>query len=195
MTTEVVRGNRAMPGQTENRAKCAYQGDAGPCEAWAQQDNDYCYFHDPAKADTRALASAKGGRNSHRKLAGLPDAQAPQTSQNIAETMGQVIAGVLRGDLDPRIGNSVAYCCATLIKAIEVSELERRLAALEKARKPRNHAVGKRKISIMVTIEGKQFVLFWDIDRAQLRQLSFKGRVQWLRERMNEVFLKANRGA
>jgi hypothetical protein len=112
--------------------KCAFHGEARPCEAWAQENSDYCFFHDPAKAGQRAIATAKGGRRSHRRLPGLPDAQPPQTPQNIADTMAQVIAGVLRGDIDPRIANCAAFCSGTLIKAIEISELDRRLAALER---------------------------------------------------------------
>ncbi len=126
-----------MARQTSCPTQCAFQGDSGPCNAWAQAGSRFCFFHDPAKAENRALAQAKGGAHSHRKLAGLPDALPPQTPQTIAETMAQVIAGVLRGEVDPRIANSTAYCCGTLIKAIEVSELEKRLEALERAMQSR----------------------------------------------------------
>jgi hypothetical protein len=122
-----------MSGQTKKAVKCAHQGEQGPCEAWAVEGSEFCFFHDPQRAGERALAQSTGGRNSHRQLAGLPDAQPPQTPQCIADTMAQVIAGVLRGEVDPRIANSAAYCAATLIKAIEISDLERRVEALERA--------------------------------------------------------------
>jgi hypothetical protein len=122
-----------MTAQTPNPTKCAHQSDAGACEAWALEGSTLCFFHDPAQAEQRALAQSKGGQRSHRQLAGLPDVQPPQTPQSIADTMAQVIAGVLRGEVDPRIANSAAYCAATLIKAIEISDLERRVDALERA--------------------------------------------------------------
>ena len=122
-----------MSGQSKKAVKCAHQGEQGPCEAWALEGSEWCFFHDPAQAEQRALAQSKGGSHSHRQLAGLPDAQPPQTPQGIADTMAQVVAGVLRGEVDPRIANSAAYVASTLIKAIEISDLARRVDALERA--------------------------------------------------------------
>jgi hypothetical protein len=42
----------------------------------------------------------------------------------------------------------------------------------------------------MIDIEGKQFALFWDMDRALLPSLSFDGRVSWLRHRLDFTLLK-----
>jgi len=51
--------------------------------------------------------------------------------------MAQVAAGVLRGEVDPRVANSSAYVCSTLLKATEITELERRVEALEQAIDPK----------------------------------------------------------
>lgn len=50
-------------------------------------------------------------------------------------------------------------------------------------------ATGGRGVT-MVEIEGCKFSLFWDIDRANLKRLSFSGRVEWLQKRIEEVLLK-----
>ncbi len=42
----------------------------------------------------------------------------------------------------------------------------------------------------MVEIQGTAFSLWWDIDRVKLKGLSFDGRVEWLRKRIEEVHLK-----
>ena len=42
----------------------------------------------------------------------------------------------------------------------------------------------------MPTIEGIEFSLFWDKDRDALKSLSFPGRAEWLRERVEAVLLK-----
>src|SRR5712692_7302948 len=42
----------------------------------------------------------------------------------------------------------------------------------------------------MPEIEGVTFSLFWDVDRDKLRSLSFLGRVEWLRKRIEEILLK-----
>jgi hypothetical protein len=42
----------------------------------------------------------------------------------------------------------------------------------------------------MVDIEGKQFTLFWDMDRAKLPSLTFGGRALWLRHRLDFTLLR-----
>ena len=42
----------------------------------------------------------------------------------------------------------------------------------------------------MAEIEGTEFGLWWDVDRTKLKGLSFVGRVEWLRKRMERVLLK-----
>ena len=42
----------------------------------------------------------------------------------------------------------------------------------------------------MAEIEGKQFTLFWDMDRSELPSLSFQGRAEWLQLRIKETLLK-----
>jgi hypothetical protein len=42
----------------------------------------------------------------------------------------------------------------------------------------------------MVEIQGTEFSLWWDVDRAKLKGLSFDGRVEWLRKRIDEVLFK-----
>jgi hypothetical protein len=42
----------------------------------------------------------------------------------------------------------------------------------------------------MVEIQGTEFSPWWDVDRAKLKGLSFDGRVEWLRKRIDEVLFK-----
>lgn len=42
----------------------------------------------------------------------------------------------------------------------------------------------------MFETEGKEFRLFWDMDRKPLQTLSFEGRANWLRHRLNFTLLK-----
>jgi hypothetical protein len=106
--------------------KCKHEG----CKTDPQTDNDYCFWHDPEKSNEQAAARIKGGQNSRRYVA-IPDAEPPKTAHQVAETMATVIAGMLKGEIDPRIANGVAYCSNALLKALEVSELEARLDKVE----------------------------------------------------------------
>jgi len=60
------------------------------------------------------------------------------TSRDVKTLLGDTINKVRRGELDPRIANTVGYLAAILIRAIDVTELEQRVAQLEAAATPRN---------------------------------------------------------
>jgi hypothetical protein len=61
-----------------------------------------------------------------------------------------------------------------------------------------SEAIGEQRICLevlpewyqMITIEGYEYTLFWDLDRDKLSGLSFSGRLRWLRERIDLVLLK-----
>lgn len=49
--------------------KCkATKRDSTPCNAWAIDSSEYCFFHDPDKETERRQASLAGGRNRLRTL-------------------------------------------------------------------------------------------------------------------------------
>jgi hypothetical protein len=48
--------------------------------------------------------------------------------------MAQTIVEVRSGKVDPRVANSISYLGAGFLKAVELVDLEARLAALEKQR-------------------------------------------------------------
>jgi hypothetical protein len=99
---------------------CIQQG----CKAAPQKSSEYCFFHDPSKAVERTEARTKGGANSRRYVA-MPEAEAPKNAEEASELLGRVLAGLLRGEIDPRIANSAAYVCAQLAKSNEVAENKR----------------------------------------------------------------------
>ena len=55
----------------------------------------------------------------------------PTTAEAVRDLLAQAVAEVKMRKLDTRTANALAYIGATLLKAIEVSSLESRLAALE----------------------------------------------------------------
>ena len=56
---------------------------------------------------------------------------APKTAADLRELLAQSIVETRAGNLDPRLANSIAYLGTGFLRALEVSDLEARLLALE----------------------------------------------------------------
>jgi len=116
-----------------NDERCEHvKADGKHCRAWKLHGSDYCFFHDPAKAAERASARQAGGRKG--KAAVLPP-ETPllpvRTAGEVIELLAETIHQVRTGQLDPRVGNCIAYLSGIVLKATEQGEMEQRLAALE----------------------------------------------------------------
>jgi len=106
--------------------------DGMPCRAKTRPGVDYCFFHDPDRAEERAAAREAGGRA--RKAAVLPEdtpRRPVKTAGDVIDLLSETINQVRTGALDPRVGNCVGYLSGIVLKAAEQGELEERLAALE----------------------------------------------------------------
>jgi hypothetical protein len=108
------------------------RADGEPCGANTLNGSDYCFFHDPSKAAEREAAQRAGG--SVGKTAVLP----PETPDvrlasvtDVVVLLGHAINQVRRGEIDPKVANAVGYLTATLLRALEQGDIEKRLAELE----------------------------------------------------------------
>ena len=110
------------------------KADGSQCKASALTGSMFCYFHDPSKAHERHVAQQAGGIARSRRAAVLPletpDWQVRKMS-DVVELLGETLNQVRRGQLDARVGNSVAYISGILLKALERGPLEERIASLE----------------------------------------------------------------
>jgi hypothetical protein len=107
--------------------------DGKQCRARALSGGKFCALHaDPGKA---AELGSKGGR----RRAGTKPAEheapvsvdPPKTAQQLRDLLAEVVASVRMHKLDARTANALAYTGTALLRVIEVSDLESRLAALE----------------------------------------------------------------
>ena len=55
----------------------------------------------------------------------------PKTAGDVRDVLSNTISQVQSRNMDVRVANSVAYLATSLLRAIEVADLERRLVALE----------------------------------------------------------------
>lgn len=103
-----------------------------PCRAAAMPGSDFCFFHDPESETERHEAQSTGGRSGRLKT--LPEDTPDLKVENCADVVGLITATinqVRRGQIDPRVANAVGYLANVMIRAVEQSEVEQRLAALE----------------------------------------------------------------
>jgi len=102
------------------------------CKAAALPGSQFCFFHHPGKAAARWKAQSQGGRAN--RMATLP-ADAPnvqiEDSADVVKLLSSTINSVRRGEIDPRVGNSVGYLANIVLTATGQRELESRIAELE----------------------------------------------------------------
>ncbi len=110
----------------------AIKTDGSPCQSAILKDGEFCYFHDPAiNKEAKKTAQSRGGKHSHHTMAPVPAIPLHET-QDVVILLSQVINEVRTGALDPKLANCIGYLAGQLTKAMEVSDLERRMEEIEK---------------------------------------------------------------
>jgi hypothetical protein len=95
------------------------------CKGYAQVDNEYCFFHDPATKEKRAAASREGGvmrRESSLQILELPQEIADnpfQTASDIAGFMAGTLQLVCQGKIDMRTATGLTYIASVLMQAMD----------------------------------------------------------------------------
>ena len=112
----------------------AKTADGSACQAAALPGSDFCFFHDPDRAEDRQAAQSFGGSRNRMKTldAGAADVKV-ESCQDVVRLISETINQVRRGQLDPRVANAIGYLANVLIKAVEQGDMEKRLEDLEAA--------------------------------------------------------------
>src|SRR5262245_58936277 len=108
--------------------------DGGPCPNPARPGKRTCWVHDPELAVVRAEGRQRGGVNRSKPTATLPPDSPDlplKTVADVVAVLGQTINQVRTGRLAVNVGNCLGVLAVVLLKAIEGSDLEQRIAALE----------------------------------------------------------------
>jgi hypothetical protein len=106
--------------------------DDGQCKSPRLSSSQYCFFHDPDLTEERKAAQSAGGQRNTIKVlpASTPDVKlgsAEDQSKFLEETMSQV----RRGELDPKVANTLGYLFSLHIKIESNLETDRRISTLE----------------------------------------------------------------
>jgi hypothetical protein len=109
--------------------------DGGRCQRLASDGSDYCFSHDPAKADERHRSAKKAGLTGGR---GRPRQGPSAELTAVKRELREVIEAVRDGSLDRGTGAVIGGLYNTWLRALETErrwhesdELEQRLSALE----------------------------------------------------------------
>lgn len=113
-------------------ARCAGNKDDGsPCERIVSVSQEYCYSHDPARAEERKRNASRGGRRGGR---GRPTTELARLGHRFEELADRVLAGSVErgtGAVAGQLLNGARACVRDGMTAREQEELEARIAALE----------------------------------------------------------------
>src|SRR5579863_2678940 len=95
----------------------AIKPDQSNCQAPALPGSEFCFFHDPSRAEKRRQAQAQGGSQNRMKTLedSAPDVKVEDCGDAIA-LLEQTISQVRRGEIDPRVANSVGFLANILIR-------------------------------------------------------------------------------
>lgn len=114
--------------------------DKNQCKSAPILGSDFCISHDPAWADTKALAVKLGGQRSSKRdlkevtkaLGGWYKVRTAKEASRIAELCVNLL---LMGKLDASTAMAVHNHLNTIMKAREQSDLEKRIDLLEEKEK------------------------------------------------------------
>jgi hypothetical protein len=103
-----------------------------PCRATPQTGSDFCFLHDPHKVEEQRKARSNGGNTRAAKvLSADTPAMDIKSVADVKGLLSETIHQVRTGAIDPKIANCIGYLSGILLKAIEVGDIEERLAAME----------------------------------------------------------------
>lgn len=109
--------------------KCHAKNKAGkPCSAPAVGTTNRCVMHSGKAAE---LGRRGGRRRTVYSPDGLKEFSPPKSAADLRDMLAQSIVEIRTGKLDPKLANSISYLGAGFLRAMELADLERRLADLE----------------------------------------------------------------
>lgn len=107
------------------------------CKAQARTGKTVCTFHDPTMSKRNREGRRQGGLNG--RAATLPPDTPDAALGSVAEVacfLASTLNQVRTGRLAANVGNCLFVGAGVLLKAIEVSDFEARIAALESRQQP-----------------------------------------------------------
>ena len=104
-----------------------------PCQAYAVDNSDYCFWHSPAMAKRRRDARKNGGLHRHVTSKNITTTNYHiKTIEDVMQILKDAINDACLLENSQARARTIDYLCQIFIKGLEVSELEARLSDLER---------------------------------------------------------------
>ena len=104
-------------------------------------NKDYCFSHDPDSREKKVLAVTKGGLTRSVRVDVPLEVIPIATPRDVVILLASTINEVREGRIDPRVANTIGFLAGHLIRALEISEVDRKIeevhAVLLQREKPR----------------------------------------------------------
>ena len=111
-----------IPFLSKPKPRCSHQTKNGKqCNATPQKAKDFCFFHDPERAEERTAARRQGGVTSTRRgplsleLAAMPLEQ----SADVGRFLGQLVIQICQGNVEVRQGTGIAFITTCMMHAFD----------------------------------------------------------------------------
>ena len=104
--------------------------DGKPCTATPTKGGCYCWWHDPEHQEEAHAARLLGARTGRMTALGAAPELDLRSPQKVLEAASVVATAVLRGRVDPKIGNCLAVLFGTALRAAD-QDLEDRMREIE----------------------------------------------------------------
>ena len=124
-----------------NSRGCTFvMADGRLCRSSALRGENFCLFHSPDHEEEAAEARRLGGlrRRKEKAVLGAYDFQGLRSVPDIQRVLEIATTDTLALENSVSRNRTLAYLCQTALKALEVGELEERLALLEAAVRQRD---------------------------------------------------------
>ena len=106
-----------------------------PCASYAVEGSAFCFWHCPELAEERKQARSAGGRARHGRSGVLQDGSGVlvplKSMSDVVNLLEQTVRDLLTLENSISRARAVGYLAGVAVKALEVSELEDRIARLE----------------------------------------------------------------
>ena len=96
------------------------RADGYPCTAEASYGSEFCWRHNPARAEERKRNASKGGQAGGRRRGGA--AARIREVERLKEELNQVTRALMSGEISGRAGDTAIKAINSQLRAIELSK-------------------------------------------------------------------------
>ena len=128
---EIILGANTLTPQVKLMQCKFIKSNGKQCNANAMRNSELCFTHNPETKEAKKEAVVRGGKSPKKNYNPLLPVKI-EDSSGVVKLLVKTINEVRTGEIDLRVANCLGYLSGHLIKAMEVSDIEKRVEEIEK---------------------------------------------------------------